>query len=159
MGESNRTETRVELRGVHLCCGGCVDAVATALERVPGVTFQYDMDNGTVDLTAPDDAAAQEALDAIAANGLHGETSSAHLAMKPEPNVPAGKVRRLTVSDIHNCCWPCYEAIKGAIESVEGVTGDTAQPGETTFEVIGNFSAADLVRALNRAGFHATVKE
>jgi hypothetical protein len=28
MGLSNQTETRGHLTGVHLCCGGCVDAVA-----------------------------------------------------------------------------------------------------------------------------------
>ena len=78
---------------------------------------------------------------------------------KGESSVPAGKVKSLKLSGIHNCCQPCYEAIKGAIDSVEGVTGDTARPGETTFEVTGNFSAAELVQALNAAGFHARVKK
>jgi copper chaperone CopZ len=117
------------------------------------------MAHGTVTVTARDDAAAQKALDAIAAAGLHGETGDAHLAMRTERNIPAGKVQRLTVSGIHNCCQPCYEAIKAAIDSVEGVTGDTARPGKTTFEVTGNFSAAELVQALNAAGFHAKVKK
>jgi len=63
----------------------------------------------------------------------------------------------LKVSDIHNCCLPCCEAIQGAIRNVEGVTSDTAEPGETAFEVRGNFDAAALVRSLNAAGFHAKV--
>jgi periplasmic mercuric ion binding protein len=151
--------THLKLKGVHLCCGGCVDAVATALESVPVATFQCDMENGTVTLTAEDDVAAQKALDAIAAAGLHGETGNERLKMKAEPNIPPGKVRRLRVSGIHNCCQPCCEAIKGAARSVEGVTSDTTEPGETAFEVRGNFSAAELVRALNAAGFHAKVKE
>ncbi len=114
---------------------------------------------GSVTLIARDDAAAQKALDAIAAAGLYGETGDAPLAMRTERNIPAGMVQRLTVSGIHNCCQPCYEAIKAAIDSVEGVTGDTARPGTTTFEVSGNFSAAELVQALNAAGFHAKVKK
>jgi mercuric ion binding protein len=159
MALSNQTDTQVQLKGVHLCCGGCVNAVATAVESVPGVACQCDMAHGTVTLTAPDDAAAQKALDAIAAAGLHGETGNAHLAMRAEPNIPAGKVQRLTVSGIHNCCQPCYEAIKRAIDSVEGVTDDTARPGKTTFEVSGRFSAAQLVRALNAAGFYAAANK
>ncbi len=158
MGLSHQTETQVQLEGVHLCCGGCTDAVATAVESVPGVTCRCDMKNGTVTLTAKDHATAQKALDAIADAGLHGETGDAHLAMRAERDIPPGKVRRLTVSGIHNCCQPCYEAIKGAIDTVQGVTGDTSGPERTSFEVTGNFSAAELVRALNAAGFHAKVK-
>lgn len=157
MGPSTRTETQVQLKGVHLCCGGCVDAVVTAVESVPGAAAQCDMENRTVTLTAKDDAAAQKALNAIAAAGLHGETDNERLKMKAEHNIPPGKVRKLKVSDIHNCCQPCCEAIQGAIRSVEGVTSDTAEPGETAFEVRGNFSAAALVRSLNAAGFHAKV--
>lgn len=158
MGLSNPTEVQVQLKGVHLCCGGCTDAVVTAVARVPGVTCQCDMENRTVTLDAKDRAAVQMALDAIADAGLHGETGDARLAMRTEPDVPPGKVRRLTVSGIHNCCAPCYEAIKGAIDTVEGVSGDTGEPEKTTFEVTGHFSASELVRALNAAGFHAKVK-
>jgi copper chaperone CopZ len=52
----NQTEIGVQVKGVHLCCGGCVDAVATAVASVPGVAFQCDMENGTVALTAKDEA-------------------------------------------------------------------------------------------------------
>ena len=31
---SNRTETKVELKGVHLCCEGCVNGVYDALKGV-----------------------------------------------------------------------------------------------------------------------------
>jgi copper chaperone CopZ len=157
MGLSNRTETQVQLKGVHLCRGGCVDAVVGAVEGVPGAAAQCDMENRTVTLTAKDDAAARKALDAIADAGLHGETGDKHLAMKVERNVPAGKVQRLKIMGIHNCCQPCYQAIEDAIDSVEGVTSDTAEPGKTTFEVSGNFHAAALLEALNAAGFHAKV--
>jgi hypothetical protein len=39
------------------------------------------------------------------------------------------------------------------------VTGDTVQPELTSFEVIGDFSAAQLIGALNASGFHAKVNE
>lgn len=75
-----------------------------------------------------------------------------------ESIVPAGNVRRLKLSGIHNCCQPCCDAIKEAIKSVDGVTGNTATPHNTCFEVTGDFSAAALVEALHAAGFHAEVE-
>lgn len=158
MSIANQARTQVQLKKIHLCCGGCADAVASAVASVPGASCQCDMDNATVTITAKDDWTAQQALDAIADAGLYGETGNPHLAMKPEHDIPAGTVRKLIVTGIHNCCEPCYDAIRGAIETVAGVTGHTAQPGKTRFEVTGSFSAAELVRAVNAAGFHANVK-
>jgi len=39
------------------------------------------------------------------------------------------------------------------------VTGDTAKPRSTTFEVTGDFHADALVKALNDAGFSAQVTQ
>ena len=79
--------------------------------------------------------------------------------MKVQGKIPQGKVKLLKVSGIHNCCWPCCQAIKGAIKTVAGVTGDTATSEATAFEVTGDFDAAELVKALNAAGFNAQVNE
>lgn len=159
MESSKQTDIQVQLKGVHLCCEGCVDAVASALERMPGVAFHCDMERGTVAFTAKDTVMAQQALDAIADAGLHGNTGSAHLAMKAERNIPPGRVQKLKISGIHNCCRLCTEAIKGALQTVSGVTGDTVRPGETRFEITGDFAAGEVLNALNAAGFHAKVTE
>src|SRR4051812_24786781 len=123
---ATRTEVEVELTGVHLCCQGCVNAANAAIRSVNGVGSRCDMENGTVTLTASNDSAARKALDALAAAGFYGTSGSPNLAMKPVGDVPKGMVKRAMVSGIHNCCGPCSEAIKGAIASVDGVTGDTA---------------------------------
>ena len=156
---ATRNEIKVELKGVHLCCQGCVNAADAALMSVEGVNSRCDMENGTVTLTASDDAAAQKALDALAAAGFHGSPGNNRLAMMAVSGIPQGKVKTLKVSGIHNCCGPCCEAIKGAIATVDGVTGDTARPRATTFEVTGDFDAAALVKALNAAGFSARVEQ
>ena len=156
---ATRTEIKVELTGVHLCCQGCVNAVDAALRNVEGVNSHCDMENGTVTFTAGDAAAARKALDSLAAAGFYGRTDNQDLAMKPVGDVPHGKVNSLRVSGIHNCCGPCCDAIKGAIATVDGVTGDTAKPRATTFEVTGDFHAAALVKALNDAGFSAQVTQ
>jgi hypothetical protein len=126
---------------------------------VEGVNSRCDMDNGTVTFTASDGAAAQKALDALAAAGFHGSTGDNRLAMRAVSEIPQGKVKSLKVSGIHNCCGPCCEAIKGAIATVDGVTADTARPRATSFEVTGDFHAGALVRALNAAGFSARVEQ
>ena len=156
---ATRNEIKVELRGVHLCCQGCIDAADAALMSVEGVNSRCDMQTGSVTVTAGDAVAARKALDALAAAGFHGTADKNQLAMKAVSDIPRGKVKSLKVSGIHNCCGPCCEAIKGAIATVEGVTGDTAEPGATNFEVTGDFHTADLVKALNSAGFSARVKQ
>lgn len=156
---ATRTEINLQLTGVHLCCQGCVNAADAALMSVEGVHARCDMTKRTVTLTASGRLAAQKALNALAAAGFYGSSDDDQLTMKPASTVPQGKIKRLKVSAIHNCCGPCCEAIKEAIATVDGVTGDTAQPRETTFEVTGDFEAAALVKALNAAGFSAQVKQ
>jgi len=156
---ATRNEINVELAGVHLCCRGCVNAADAALMSVAGVHSRCEMENGTITLTAKDAAAAQKALDALAAAGFYGNSDNQDLVMKPVETLPAGKVKSVQVSGIHNCCGPCCDAIKGAINTVRGVTSDTAKPRVTTFAVTGDFYAADVVRALNRAGFSARVRQ
>lgn len=155
---TKHSQIKVELTGVHLCCQGCVNAADAALMSVAGVKSRCDMENGTVAFTAGDDAAAQKALDALAAAGFYGSTGNQKPAMKAVGDIPRGKVNSLKISGIHNCCGLCCGAIKEAIATVAGVTGDTAEPHATTFEIIGDFDAAALVKALNVAGFSAQVK-
>ncbi len=154
MRASNQAETTVELKGVHLCCGGCTDAVDEAAAGVPGVESRCHMGSQSVTLTGSP-GAIQQALEAVAAAGFHGETGDDRLAMKPQGDLPRGKVKLLKLSGIHNCCDLCCDAIKGAVASVPGVTGDTAEPGGTSFEVAGDFEPDALLHALHAAGFNA----
>ena len=156
---ATRSEIKVELTGVHLCCQGCVNAANAALRSVEGVNSRCDMENGTIAVMAGDAIAAQKGLDALAFAGFYGNSDNNHLAMKAVSDIPAGKVKSLKVSGIHNCCGPCCVAIREAITTVEGITGDTANPRARSFEVTGDFEAASLVKALNAAGFSAQVEQ
>lgn len=148
----------IQLSGVHLCCGGCTDAADNSLQSVPGVESRCNMEAGTVTFTAPNEAAARQALDAFAAvGGLYGHSDHPSLAVNPVGGVPGGKVKQLTLSGIHNCCDLCADAIRGALDTVDGVTGSTVEPLATTFMVTGNFSPAAVVKAINVAGFSARV--
>jgi copper chaperone CopZ len=92
-------------------------------------------------------------------NGRKNMRNSKSNETKTGSSVPTGKVKSLKLSGIHNCCQPCCEAIKKAIGSVDGVTGNTAVPRETQFQVTGDFSATALIESLHAAGFHAEVDE
>jgi copper chaperone CopZ len=159
LGAATLAETKVEVTGVHLCCGACVKGVATALKGMEGVKAVSDRENGTVTITAGDEATAQKALDALADAGYHGDVEAKGLAIKAESNVPQGKVKSLSLNNTHNCCKGCTNAIKKAVKSVPGVSGDTTQPKTAAFEVTGDFEPAALLKALNDAGFHVQVKE
>jgi copper chaperone CopZ len=154
-----RAETKVELKGVHLCCQGCVKGVADAVKSVDGAKAVCDREHKTVTITAPDDPTAQKALDALAAAGYTGDTGNKGLAIKDDGGAPAGKVQSLTLTGVHNCCQACCKAIKAAVKKVDGVKDDTAKPKSDTFEVTGDFDAAEVVKALSAAGFHVTVKK
>jgi copper chaperone CopZ len=157
--QSARAETKVELKGVHLCCPACTAAVKSALSDLDGVKATCDQKKRTVAITASDDAAAQKALDALAAAGFHGDTGSSTLKIKEDSGVTAGKMTSVTLVGIHNCCGRCNKIIKDTLKKVDGVTNDTAKAKEDTLTVTGNFDGVELVKALNAAGFHVRVKQ
>ena len=154
-------ETKVELKNVHMCCEGCAKEVGDILTKVEGVTgVTCDQKAGTARFTAADTKSAQKALDALAEGGFHGDTGGAKdFAFKDDSGVKAGKVKSLTVTGFHNSCPGCVKSFRTAIKDVKGVTGDTAKSKVTTAEVTGDFDAAELVKALNEAGFHVKVKQ
>ena len=158
-GVAAGAETKVELKGTHLCCPQCVRAVGDILKKVDGVTGTCDQKAGTVTLTAKDDATAQKALDALAAGGFHGTTDNKELKVKDDSGVAKGKVKTLTLEGVHNCCGACNRAINTAVGKVTGVTGNTAKVKSDTFDVTGDFDAEELVKVLNAAGYHVKVKK
>jgi copper chaperone CopZ len=153
-----RAEAKVELTDVHLCCANCVKSVAGILKDIPGVEGKCDQKKKTVTITASDDKTAQKALDALAKGGFHGKTENKGLAIKDDSGAKKGKVQSVTVTGIHNCCNACNNAIKGVLQKVDGVKANTAAPKKDSFDVTGDFDAAELVKALNDAGFHVKVK-
>jgi copper chaperone CopZ len=152
-------DVKVELKGTHLCCGQCVKAVGDILKKVDGVTGKCDQKAGTVTITAKDADAAKKALEALAAGGFHGDTGNKDLAIKDDSGVEKGKVKTLTVTGVHDCCGQCNGKIKAALKKVDGVKADTAKAKADSFDVTGDFDAAEVVKALNDAGFHVKVKK
>jgi mercuric ion binding protein len=160
-GTARAAEIKVELKNVHMCCEGCADEVAAILKKVEGISgVTVDQKATTAKFAATDAKVAQKALDALAEGGFHGDTGGAKdFAFKDDSGVKAGKVKSLTVTGFHNSCPGCVKSFRAAIKDVKGVTGDNAKSKVTTAEVTGEFDAAELVKALNKAGFHVKVKQ
>ncbi len=158
-GGRGRADTTVELKDTHLCCGQCVKAVETILGKVDGASGTCDQKAGTVTITAKDVAAAQKAVDALTAGGFHGKVEGKVVTVKDDSGVAKGKVSKLTLEGVHNCCGACTKAIVTALGKVTGVTGNTAKAKSDAFDVTGDFDAEAVVKALNAAGYHVRVKK
>ena len=154
-------ETKVELKNVHMCCDGCAEEVATVLGKVEGVTgVSTDKKAKSATFTSTDAKVAQKALDALAEAGFHGDSGKdKDYAFKDDSGVKAGVVKALTVIGFHNSCGGCVKSFKEAIKDVKGVTGVSAKSKVSSAELTGEFDAAEVVKALNKAGFHVKIEE
>jgi copper chaperone CopZ len=156
---ASAAETKVEVKGTHLCCNRCVQVVGQILQKVDGVTGKCDREAGTISITAKDKESAQKAVDALAAGGFHGTIDNKELTIKDDSGATKGQVKSLTISGVHNCCNACNQKITAAVGKVKGVTGNTAKARSDTFEVTGDFDPEEVVKTLNAAGFHVNVKK
>ncbi len=150
----------VTVSDVHICCGGCVKAIAKAAQ-VDGVQAEVDQDEATVVLTAATYKDIQKSLEKIAKAGFCGKIEDDTQAGKvnfPEIKLADGKVKKLSVKHVHNCCRGCSDALVEAVEGVEGVSSHTVKPKAVAFVVEGNFDPSEVVQALEEAGFYPQVE-
>ena len=154
-----RAESSVEVKNVHLCCGACYTGVEKAIKKVDGASVKFDKPTKLVTITGKDDATVQKAIDALAAAGYHGDVSGSKFKVTDDSGADSAKVKSVTLTGVHNCCGSCNSAIVKAVKAVSGVTGNTAKSKNTSFEVSGDFSPAELVKSLNAAGFHVKVQK
>src|SRR2546423_15231597 len=81
-------ESKVTIDKTHLCCNSCVKGAEKAVTSVKGATATCNKDAGTITVTAPDDATAQKAVDALSAAGYYGHATGATL--KDDSGAAAG---------------------------------------------------------------------
>ena len=152
----------VQVTGVHICCGACVKAVDKALTGVAGVSgVTSDRESKTVRFTAADDKAATAGIEALANAGFHGtpKHGEATLAFPASGAKEGAKAGQVKIGHVHLCCAACVRAADEALKKVEGVSAITADREASSIDVTGeNVSVEALVKALNEAGFHATVQ-
>jgi periplasmic mercuric ion binding protein len=152
---------KVELKDLHMCCDGCAEEVTAILGKVEGISgASSDKAKRSATFTAASAKAAQKALDALAEGGFHGDPGKDKgYSFQDDSGVQAGQVKSLTVTGFHNTCAGCAKSFREAVKDVKGVSGTNAKSRVTTAEVTGEFDAAELVAALNKAGFHVKIKK
>ena len=152
--ELRKQETIITLSGVHLCCGSCQKAVEQAVAGVEGASVKVDREAKTVTISATDDVVAQKAADAIRDAGFYGKSDNDKVAVKTA--TAEGQSSRVELVGFHNCCGGCEKALNAAVRSVDGVKG--AVVTKKSIVVEGDFAVASVLKALNDAGFSASVK-
>jgi len=148
-------ETTVTLSGVHNCCKGCTNGIVKAASDLKDVTVTAE--GKTVTIVAKSKVNAKKAVEAIMAAGYYGTSDAEEKATASTGTAPAKKLTEATVSDIHLCCGKCATAMTDALKAVPGITANTVASKATSFTVKGEFTEAELVAAMNKAGFHGSV--
>jgi copper chaperone CopZ len=143
----------VTLSDVHMCCGNCVKGVDAALTSVTGAKGVGSQEKTNIVITAPDQATAQKAVNALVMAGYFGKSSDAAIKVDAPSNAPAGSVKTMSVSGVHLCCGKCVTAVKDVVAKVNGAkAGDDLKQKATSFTVTGDYNAANLFAELNKAG-------
>jgi copper chaperone CopZ len=139
-----------------------VKGVDKALAGVTGVSnVKSDREAKTVSFTAADDKAATAGIEALAKAGFHGTAKHGDADLKfPASGAKEGsKASQIKVGHVHLCCGACVRAADEAVKKVDGVNDVTADREASSIEVSGeSVSVEAVVKALNDAGFHATVE-
>ena len=153
-------DVKVEVKGLHLCCGGCAGAATGAINNAGGKDAKADNASGTLTFSASNEKNAQKALDALAKAGFNGDTGNKALMIKDEvvanPKKPV-KVTSVTIKGVHNCCNGCTKGIKAALAKADGYESDDLADKAAKFTVKGNFEVAAVMKALHDGGYNGTV--
>ena len=150
-------EVTAKISEVHLCCKGCVTGVEKAVGEVDGAKATADQEAGTVTLSAPDEATAQKAADALVKAGYFGKCEAGNIKMHSHTGAKGQQVQTLQIEGVHLCCGKCVKAVDKAVKSVAGVKEQTAVKGAKSFAVTGDFNDKEVFAALEKEGFAGKV--
>jgi len=151
----------VSVKGVHLCCGGCIKAAGGALSKAKGVSgAKCDKDSQTVSFTATDAKAAKAGLRALAHAGLGGSaTIDGKKAHFQHQHVKKGTTAdTVTLRGLHLCCGKCVKAATAATKGVSGVSSVAVDKKHRSVTLTGSgIDVSAAIAALNKAGFSGHV--
>ncbi|HSI36450.1 MAG: cation transporter [Phycisphaerae bacterium] len=149
LGGSAMAESTVKLTGVHNCCGSCKKGIEAAVTKAGG---KAEVAKDAVTITAADDAAAKKAVGGLLAAGYFGSGADATNAASDV------KAKSVTIQGPHLCCGKCVDGFNKAAKGAAGVTKTDAKKNSDTVVVEGDVSPKELIEALRKGGFNATVK-
>ncbi len=148
------------IKGLHMCCGACVNSVQQILGKVEGVSdAKCDRKTKSVSFTAKDQKAVLKALAALEAGGF-GPTEGEYdnTAFKKAIKAASGSktTSAVNIQGVHACCGACNGAIKALFkDSQVTITGKGAQKD---LRITGkDLDAAQVLTTLQQAGFYGII--
>ncbi len=153
----------VHVKGVHLCCGGCLGIADDALSEVDGVSkISSDLNTKVITFTVADKKAAEAGIKALAKAGFFGTATLDKKPLKyPESGAKKGqKSNTFVLQGVHLCCTSCVTASQKALENLDGVTLIDIDRNEKTIKLTGSsIGIPEAVAALNKAGFYSRISQ
>jgi len=154
----NAYADKVEVKGLHLCCGQCVKVAKGLLAKVEGVSdVEADKDSKTVTFTAADDKAVKAGLKAIFAGGFYGAATSDGKEVKaPAAPKKGDKADEITVKGVHSCCGQCRKALTKLFDGSK-VSFDGKGPKQDVTISGKDLDKGEVLESLRKTGFNGTV--
>lgn len=154
----------IELKGLHLCCGGCVVALESSLE-IDGVSdIAIDRRTGSATFKTADAKTTQAVLKSINEEGFYGKTKVDGKAFEfPVETVKEGATAKQAVFEgVHLCCGACTRGVVRALEKEDSLAEIVCDQKSGTVSVKSKGGAeldlAKLQKLLNGAGFSGSLK-
>ncbi|MFN0196657.1 MAG: cation transporter [Planctomycetaceae bacterium] len=153
----------VTVKGVHLCCGACVDGVNEALTGIDGVSdVVCDRNTKVVAFKATDDDAAERGIEALSKGGFFGTAKHGKKDL-PFPDAGAKKdatTATITFTGVHLCCGACVKDAHTAVKDVKGVSKVDVDREAGSVTLTGtDIVETEALAALNKGGFYGKVAE
>ena len=151
----------VEISKLHLCCGGCQEALSEALETADGVRdLIVERKKQKATFTVDSASELKMATQAMAAAGFFGVVMANGEAYKIEIETLEDELAdRVTFEKVHLCCGGCARAIVRAFADYEPVVAVDCNTDEGTVTLTGKeLKVASLRDVLNKAGYHGRLK-
>jgi len=147
---------KCQVVGLHLCCPQCEKAVNAVLTKAKVDKIEVDRKGKSASFEA-EPAACEKAVQALYKAGFACKsTINGKEYAVAAPTIPDLK-EEITVKDVHICCGACQTAVKGLFKDAKvTVTGKGAQRDLTVAGT--GLTAAQVMQALNKAGFNGTVE-
>lgn len=152
----------VNVKGVHLCCGGCSAGVKEALENVESVEkISCDLNSKVITFQVPDEKTAQVAIEFLAKGGFFGTATHGEKALKyPESGAKKGvKVNEVTIYGLHLCCDACVTQAQEALSKSDRISSTEFDRAKGTVHLIGRqIDLQNAISLLNKAGYYGHLK-
>jgi len=152
---------KVEVKGVHVCCGACANAIKAAVGKVDGVSDVAAAKGKPVTFTTKDDKATAAGIKALLDAGFFGTATDDGKDVKVETAGPkkGDKADEVTITGVHICCPACAGAVKTILGKVDGVSGVDAAKGKPVTVKGKDVDKSAVIEALNKGGFNGKIEK